>query len=94
MHLEELYKQIETEAKPIIKKKFDYDIPIAKIEDAGITTTGAASEGNQLPELVTEYRTYCGKHKLWDASAPLYSYKCDNGTYYRVFGNQEVDLNG
>lgn len=44
--LKELYKQIDEETKPVVKKKFDYDIPIAKIDDAGITTTGAASEGN------------------------------------------------
>lgn len=43
--LKELYKQIDEETKPVVKKKFDYDIPIAKIDDAGITTTGAASEG-------------------------------------------------
>ena len=52
--LKELYKQIDEETKPVVKKKFDYDIPIAKIDDAGITTTGAASEGNQLPQLVDE----------------------------------------
>lgn len=50
--LKGLYKQIDEETKPVVKKKFDYDIPIAKIDDAGITTTGAASEGNQLPQLV------------------------------------------
>ena len=44
--LKGLYKQIDEETKPVVKKKFDYDIPIAKIDDAGITTTGAASEGN------------------------------------------------
>lgn len=43
--LKGLYKQIDEETKPVVKKKFDYDIPIAKIDDAGITTTGAASEG-------------------------------------------------
>lgn len=56
--LKELYKQIDEETKPVVKKKFDYDIPIAKIDDAGITTTGAASEGNQLPQLVDEYSDY------------------------------------
>lgn len=49
--LKGLYKQIDEETKPVVKKKFDYDIPIAKIDDAGITTTGAASEGNQLPDV-------------------------------------------
>ena len=49
--LKDLKKKISEEVKPVIKKKFDYDIPIAKVDDAGITTTGAASEGNQLPQL-------------------------------------------
>lgn len=56
--LKGLYKQIDEETKPVVKKKFDYDIPIAKIDDAGITTTGAASERNQLPQLVDEYSAY------------------------------------
>ena len=65
--LKGLYKQIDEETKPVVKKKFDYDIPIAKIDDAGITTTGAASEGNQLPQLVDmntqliEYRIIYGQ---------------------------------
>ena len=33
--LAELQKHIAEEIKPVIKKYFDYDIPIAKIEDAG-----------------------------------------------------------
>ena len=63
--LKELYKQIDEETKPVVKKKFDYDIPIAKIDDAGITTTGAASEGNQLPQLVDEYSDYRIQNNLW-----------------------------
>ena len=63
--LKELYKQIDEETKPVVKKKFDYDIPIAKIDDAGITTTGAASEGNQLPQLVDEYSAYRIQNNLW-----------------------------
>lgn len=63
--LKGLYKQIDEETKPVVKKKFDYDIPIAKIDDAGITTTGAASEGNQLPQLVDEYSAYRIQNNLW-----------------------------
>lgn len=72
--LKELYKQIEEEIKPVVKKKFDYDIPIAKIDDAGITTTGAASEGNQLPQLLSEYTAYRTEKKLWKEQILTYTY--------------------
>ena len=86
-----LKNQIETEAKPIIKKKFDYDIPIAKINDAGITTTGAKSEGNQLPALVKEYRNYSIINNLWDILNIEYNYRLDeNGLYCSFIDDKEV----
>ncbi|MEG1502427.1 MAG: N-6 DNA methylase, partial [Synergistaceae bacterium] len=92
--LSELEKLIAEEIKPVIKQKFDYDIPIAKIDDAGITTTGAASDGNQLPTLVSEYRNYCIDTKLWNITTDNISYINKNDGYYRLSENQEVKLNG
>ena len=89
--LKDLKKQIEEEAKSVTKQKFDYDIPIAKVEDAGITTTGAASEGNQLPALVEEYREYSTTHKLWVPLAIQYSYQMDSsGIYCSLVDGKEV----
>lgn len=86
-----LQKLISEEIKPVIKKYFDYDIPIAKIEDAGITTTGAKSEGNQLPTLVEEYREYNKLHSLWISSAIQYSYKPNStGCYSSYVDAEEV----
>lgn len=92
--LKELYKQIDEETKPVVKKKFDYDIPIAKIDDAGITTTGAASEGNQLPQLVDEYSAYRIQNNLWPVlnNETIYAMNTD-GKYCRYIGSQEVVLN-
>lgn len=92
--LKELYKQIDEETKPVVKKKFDYDIPIAKIDDAGITTTGAASEGNQLPQLVDEYSDYRIQNNLWSVlnNEIIYAMNTD-GKYCRYIGSQEVVLN-
>ena len=87
--LKELYKQIDEETKPVVKKKFDYDIPIAKIDDAGITTTGAASEGNQLPQLVDEYSDYRIQNNLWPVlnNEIIYAMNTD-GKYCRYIGSQ------
>lgn len=92
--LKGLYKQIDEETKPVVKKKFDYDIPIAKIDDAGITTTGAASEGNQLPQLVDEYSAYRIQNNLWPVlnNEIIYALNTD-GKYCRYIGSQEVVLN-
>lgn len=89
--LAELQKLIAEEIKPVIKKHFDYDIPIAKIEDAGITTTGAKSEGNQLPTLVEEYRKYNKLHSLWISSTLQYSYKPHStGCYSSYIDTEEI----
>lgn len=88
----ELEKQIIEDSKPIIKKKFDYDIPIAKIDDAGITTTGTASEGNQLPQLLKEYSQYRTDNQLWTEQKISYSYIIKDDSYFRVWNDQEVEL--
>ena len=93
--LDDLKKLIAEEIKPVIKKKFDYDIPIAKVEDAGITTTGAASEGNQLPALVEEYKEYRITNALWALKECVVEYGLNSdGLYCRVVNGKEVVLNG
>ncbi len=49
---------IETETKALVKERFDYQIPIAQVEKAGITTTGGECENELIPlaEEFTEYR--------------------------------------
>lgn len=92
--LELIEKQIVEESKPRIKELFDYEIPIAMVNDAGITTTGAASENNELPKLVEEFTAYNDKVKLWkhhDYSA-LYEYNVGtDGSIVRTF-NDEKDV--
>ncbi len=63
--LKELETKRDNEIKEIIKQSFDYEIPIADIKKAGITTTGAAGE-NQLPELLKIYTEYRKTNNLWE----------------------------
>ena len=93
--LKTLMKQIAEETKPVVKKKFDYEIPIAKVDDAGITSTGAASENNQLPQLVEEYTEYRKRNALWKISKPSFIYrKNENGDYARYAVKDKVAVNG
>lgn len=89
-----LEKTIIEEAKPITKKYFDYEVPIALVEDAGITSTGSVSTGNQLPILQNEYKEYRITNKLWDTSNSLTSYIINSeGKIFRISDGGEVELN-
>ena len=91
--LRDLEKAIIEEAKPLTKEYFDYEIPIAMIEDAGITSTGAVSAGNQLPTLQNEYKEYRISNKLWEESNSCISYTINaECKIIRINDGEEVEL--
>ena len=63
----------EAEMKPIVKEKFDYEIPIAKVEKAGITTTGAECE-NELDYVLAEFRKYNEERAIWTITKRNWDY--------------------
>ena len=75
--------KIATETWAIVKEKFDYTIPIAQVQKAGITTTGAACE-NELIDLVKEYTPYRKANHLWTTKKLNYKYKIDEDKVIRV----------
>ncbi|MBP5365925.1 MAG: N-6 DNA methylase [Bacteroidales bacterium] len=79
--IEEL-KQSEIKAK--IKEQFDYEIPIAEVQKAGISTTGAKIE-NELEPLAREFTPYRKEMKLWEVPVKETKYDFgDNGGMYRI----------
>lgn len=53
--LKEIAEQISTEIKSLIKERFNYEIPIANVQKAGIDTLGNECE-NQLIEVLQEFK--------------------------------------
>ncbi len=91
--IKDIEKAIIEEAKPLIKEYFDYEIPIAMVEDAGITTTGAVSSGNQLPALQEEYKAYRTENELWKESNSFVTYTINaDGKLFRKSDGKEVEL--
>lgn len=86
--LKALETQIAEEVKPIVKQLFDYQIPIAQVQKAGITTTGAECE-NELEELLKEYTPYRKENKLWEATAKRYEYKVESNHLYKKLNDSE-----
>lgn len=94
--LRDIEKTIEEEMKPLVKEYFDYEIPVAVVEDAGITSTGAVSIGNQLPQLQEEYSQYKTLHNLWieRKTDVVYSIKKDGSIVrYSPYEEKEALLN-
>lgn len=91
--LKEIEKTIIEEAKPLVKNYFDYEIPIAMVDDAGITSTGAVSRGNQLPTLQEEYKSYRVSNGLWEYHSISITYEIKAlGKIVRNTNGEEVEL--
>jgi type I restriction enzyme M protein len=76
----DLDKKIETEIKALVKDSFDYEILAAKIDKAGITSTGQKNE-NQFTELNNEFTEYRKMIGLWKSQTVKYEYGVgDKGT--------------
>lgn len=77
-------EQKAIEIKAYFKEKFDYEIPIAEVQKAGISTTGAAIE-NELIPLAEEFTPYRKEMMLWDVPVKSTKYNlADDGHIYRV----------
>ena len=80
----ELVALIENEIKALVKERFDYVIPVAEVQKAGISTTGAKIE-NELEPLEKEFTEYRKENKLWEKHVKATKYNVsDDGTMLRT----------
>ncbi len=87
--LKALMEKIDSEVKSIVKEKFDYEIPIAEVQKAGISSTGAEIE-NELVPLAKEFTPYRVENKLWGVPIKSVKYRIDddgNTFRYRMTDN-------
>ena len=75
----EIEQEIERKVKTLVKERFDYQIPVAEVEKAGISTTGAEIEDELIP-LEEEFTPYRKEKKLWE--------KVINSTRYEISGDE------
>jgi N-6 DNA methylase len=73
----------EREIKAIVKEEFNYTIPIAEVEKAGISTTGARIE-NELDPLAKEFKKYTSDNHLWEKLTESVQYDVKGEFVYRI----------
>ncbi len=86
-----LEEKIESEIKVQIKEKFNYEIPIAEVEKAGISTTGAIIE-NELEPLQEEFKIYKENNNLWNSEKLEYIYNIKDEEITRILKDEEIVL--
>ena len=73
----------EREIKAIVKEEFNYTIPIAEVEKAGISTTGARID-NELDPLAKEFKKYTSENHLWGKLTESVQYDVKGEFVYRI----------
>lgn len=89
--LKQLEEKIETEIRTSVKQAFNYQIPIAEVEKAGISTTGAKID-NELEPLAKEFREYRSENTLWNNLFKEVKYEIIEGVLYRVPVTNNTDI--
>jgi len=84
---------IEVEIKTLIKERFDYTIPIAEVEKAGISTTGSEIENELLP-LEKEYVSYRKENKLWENRFEKIGYTIIEDDIFRLVAGEPEAIYG
>ena len=83
VELKGIEETISFEIKVQIKKEFNYQIPIAEIEKAGISSTGSQIE-NELEPLAKEFKNYRENNKLWETFAKEIKYQITDDKIKKV----------
>lgn len=91
--LAEIETKKRAEIRAIVKERFDYQVPVAQVEKAGITATGGACE-NELDGVAAEFYDYRTRENLWESKTLDISYKYDAGKLYRVTDGKEELMSG
>jgi len=82
------------EMKVLVKQKFNYEIPIAEVEKAGISSTGAEIE-NELKPLAKEFIEYAKIHTLWNTKFDAVTYQImEDNQIFRMLAGESIPFYG
>ncbi|MGI8314930.1 N-6 DNA methylase [Halobacillus mangrovi] len=81
--LAEIKELKNIEIKNIIKNRFDYEVPVAQVDKAGITSKGTATD-NELDDIVADFKEYVRKSdaSILNLKSIIYKYTYKDGKVY------------
>lgn len=74
------------------KETFDYEVVMAQVEKAGITSTGAKCE-NELEKVAAEFKDYRVQNNLWTPNIKQISYKLQGDSLTRIVDGEAQVIN-
>ena len=84
-------EKITTQINSERKQAFNYQIPIAEVEKAGISSTGAKIE-NELAPLAEEFKRYRNEKELWKNILREVKYEVIEEKIYRIPYSEDVSI--
>lgn len=79
----QIEQDIEQRVRQLVKVRFDYIIPVAEVQKAGISTTGAEIE-NELIPLEKEFTPYRKDNNLWSTPVKSMMYNVIGDNIMRI----------
>jgi type I restriction enzyme M protein len=79
----QIEQDIEQRVRQLVKARFDYIIPVAEVQKAGISTTGAEIE-NELIPLEKEFTPYRKDNNLWSTPVKSMMYNVIGDNIMRI----------
>ena len=90
--IKSIKSEIENRAAILIKQKFDYDVIVAKVEKAGITTTGGVCE-NELEDVLAEFKEYTKEKPVWETLSLKFDYSLNSeGKIDKTINDEKVNF--
>ncbi len=89
--LKQIEERVAIEIRAEVRRQFDYEIPIAEVEKAGISSTGSVIE-NELEPLAKEFIDYRKAKNLWNNKFETITYEItdDSKLFRMVAGEPEI----
>lgn len=82
---------IDIAIKQGVKDDFDYLIPVAKVDKAGINSTGGKTD-DELIEVKAEFIDYRKNNPLWEIEVKPVTYTIEEENVYRIMFNERAEM--
>lgn len=89
--IKEIEERKVAEIKATVKERWNYEIPVAQVDKAGISSTGGATD-NELDSVAEEFKPYRIAAKLWQNEPLQVDYAYEGDKTYRIINGKKEEI--